>query len=150
MKKTLIFGLLTLACLAATVVLWFVLRDSQPEYEEVQAIVVSAESEKQYLGKGNTLTLHHVICRYNGALYELKNAHDTWSYPEGRPVTVFLSGGKLYANIEGVKTSSPVGIVYFAFLFGTLGLLAVTLSVFSLESKRKKALRAQMQPPPAK
>ena len=150
MKKTLILGLVTLVCLAVTVALWFAVRDSRPDYEEVRATVISAESEKQYLGNGNTLTKYHIVCRYDGKLYELQNAHDTWSYPEGRPVTAFLSGDKLYANIEGVKNGSPVGIAYFVFLFGTMGLLGITLYVFSLESKRKKALRGQGQVPPAK
>lgn len=143
MKRTLIFGLLTVVCLAVTVVLGFALRDSQPEYEKVSALVLSANQEKQYLGYGHTLTKYNIRCRYDGVIYDLQNAHDTYSYTAGRTTPAYLAGGKLYANIEGVKNGSPVGILYFVFLFGAMGMGGVTLGMYSLESKRRKERNAK-------
>ena len=44
-------------------------------------------------------------------------------YVPERTVKVYLYNGKLYANIEGVKTSSPVATLYFVFLFATFGMV---------------------------
>ena len=59
-------------------------------------------------------------------------------YPEGKTVTAYLANDKLYANEEGVKTATPVAIVYFVCLFGSFGLLMAAAMVTSKNAQNKR------------
>lgn len=122
--KAIILTLATLACLAATVALWFAMNSAQLDYEEVEAIVNSSETVTHRNKNGSgTYNTYEVTVNYQDKIYQLHNCHDSYSYVPERKVKVYLSNGKLYANIEGVKTSSPVATVYFIFLFATFGMI---------------------------
>ena len=54
-------------------------------------------------------------------------------------VTASLSDGKLYANVEGITSSTPVAKVYFVFLGGSFVLLMVAATYSSKYSQQKKA-----------
>ena len=58
-------------------------------------------------------------------------------YYKGKSVTALLSNDKLYAKVEGIKSTSPVAIVYFVFLFGTFGMIMLSATYMS-KSKAKK------------
>jgi len=127
MKKIkIIMALVTVASLIITVVLWNAMNHVDVDYEEVTVTVVSAEKVTHNIRvKGVTNTRFNenaVSVLYQGEIYELKNCHDTYSYREGKSVTAYLANGKMYANIEGIKTSTPVAILYYVFLFATFGM----------------------------
>jgi len=81
---------------------------------------------------------------FEGKEYELRNVHSAASYYKGQKVKAYLSNDKLYANVEGVKTSTPIATIYFIFLFGSFGMLFVAamytgkLSQKKLEDKKEK------------
>lgn len=119
-----------LLCIAATVGLRIATDRASTTYDEVEVTVVSSEA-KQKKVLGSRQTVYEVIVRYEGENYELKNTHGAYSYTPGRDATVFLYDGKLYANVEGVKSSTPLGIGYFVFLFASFGMAIVTAIVVS-------------------
>lgn len=135
-KKAAISVIITVFCIAATVFLWNAVNRSQPEYTEVQAIVLSSESgTRKVLGKRQVYYEVHVL--YEGQEYELLNVHSSSAFGEGRTVTVYLSDGKLYANVEGVKTATPLAIVYFIFLFGSFGMVILSATLISKAAKKE-------------
>ncbi len=124
MKKIIILWVAFVVCLVATIGLWFAMNSSNPEFEEVKATVVSAETTKVVNRKtGSSTTFYDVKVEYEGKTYDLGNAHSVYEYPKGKVVKAYLSNGKLYANEEGVKTATPIATVYYIFLFGTFGML---------------------------
>lgn len=133
-KKTVILMIATVLCIIATVILHGVVDNSDVEYEEVEVKVISSETVyKKILGKRQMQ--YEVFVSYYGKEYELKNTHSSAPYIPGRTVTAYLSNEKLYANIEGVKTSTPVAFLYFACLIASFGMLIMTLSSFGSKKK---------------
>ena len=146
MKKKIlaVWGVFAL-CVAITVGLWFAMNKVELKYEEVQATVISSETKRLKNKKnGNTYDFYEVKVEYKGKEYELGNVHSAASYYKGKKVKAFLSNEKLYANIEGVKTSTPIATIYFIFLFGSFGMLFLAamytskLSQKKLEDKKKE------------
>lgn len=138
-KKIILVWVALVACIVATVVLWFAMNGSDPEFEEVKATVISSETEQIVNRKtGSRTTIYKVKVRYEGEEYDLKNAHGTSMYPEGKVVTAYLANGKLYANEEGVKTSTPLATVYFIFLFGSFAMLFVAPTYTAKWRKQEK------------
>lgn len=123
-------AIVMLLCIIATVGLRIAVDHASTDYREVQVTVVSSET-KQVKVMGQRQTVYEVIVRYEGQRHELKNVHGTAAYRPGGEVTAFLSGGELYANIEGVKTSTPLAMVYFGFLFASFAMVIVTVTLFS-------------------
>ena len=107
-------------------------------YEEVTAIVTDTYS-KAIVNKntGSRTTFYEVKVKYEGKEYELQNVHGLSGYSKGKSVKALLSNEKLYANVEGIKSTSPVAIVYFIFLFGTFGMLILS-SMYTSKMKAKK------------
>lgn len=111
------------------------------EYTKVEAEVVSSETVKKTVkSKYSTsnITEYDIVVRYEGKDYDLKNAHNSYSYREGSMVTVYMANGKMYANEEGIRTSSPMGIAYFVGLIGSFILFIVTLCVWGQVAQNKK------------
>ncbi len=138
-NKVLISWIVFALCVVLAVVFWFLLRDYNPEYEEVQVKVLSTSTKQVKNRKtGSTYNFYEVKVEYNGEEYDLGNAHSVSQYPRGKTVKAYLAKGKLYANVEGVKTSSPIGIVYYVFLIGSFVMLIVAATVTSNRAKEKK------------
>jgi len=66
-------------------------------------------------------------------------------YSEGRTVTAYLAHGKLYANVEGVKTSTPIATVYFIFLFGSFAMLFVAPTYTAKLRKQAKEANVKVK-----
>lgn len=137
-NKVIIMWVITAICLILTIVFWFLMNKSEVEYEEVMATVIST-STKEVVNKKtkNRTTFYEVKVNYEGKEYELQNVHGLSGYYEGKNVKALLSNGKLYANEEGIKSTSPIAIVYFVFLFGTFGMLMLS-SMYMSKMKTKK------------
>lgn len=140
-NKVAIMWIITIICLIMTVVFWFLMNKVEVEYEEVTAVVTNTSSRDVVNKKtGNRTTFYEVMVKYEGEEYELQNVHSLAGYTEGRSVKALLSNGKLYANVEGIKSTSPVAIVYFVFLFGTFGMLIASSTYMSkVKAKKKEA-----------
>ena len=137
-NKVAIMWMITGVCLVLTVVFWFLMNNVEVHYEEVTAIVTDTSS-RTVVNKetGSRTTFYEVKVKYEGEEYELQNVHGLSGYSEGRSVKALLSNGKLYANVEGIKSTSPVAIIYFVFLFGTFGML-IASSTYMSKAKAKK------------
>jgi len=107
------------------------------KYEEVTATVTNT-STKEVVNKktNNRTTFYEVKVKYKGQEYVLQNVHGLAGYYKGKSVKALLANNKLYANVEGIKSTSPVAIVYFIFLFGTFGMLMLSATYMS-KSKEK-------------
>lgn len=138
MKKVWLCGTLTVLCIIAAVFLRKYMDDADLDYSKVQVRVISSETTRRRVRtKYSTSyqTVYDVKVSYQGEEHELKNCHDSYSYRKGQDVTAYLYNGKLYANEEGVRSASVVGIAYFVALFASIGLFVLT---FVLLSKAKK------------
>lgn len=127
-KMVILMGVGFVVCLVLTIVFRIRMDNQNLEYEEVQVQVVSTDTETirvrgQY--SNSTTTRYIVKVWYEGKTYELGNVYGLAGYSEGRTVKAYLSNGKLYANVEGVNTSTPTAYAYFGFLFASFILFFV-------------------------
>ena len=117
-NKVAIMWIITVVCLILTVVFWFLMNKVEVDYEEVTAIVTDTSSKTVVNKKtGSRTTFYEVKVKYEGKEYELQNVHGLAGYSEGKNVKALLSNGKLYANVEGIKSTSPVAIIYFIYFW---------------------------------
>lgn len=137
-KKPMILSILTVLCVIVTVFLWFAMNNQELEYEEVKATVVSSKSGYRTIA-GSRQIYYEVKVEYEGETYDLKNVHGSAAYMPGRDVTAYAANGNLYANVEGVNTSTPVAITYFVFLFGSIIMFAITVTTISKSRQKNKA-----------
>lgn len=147
MKRNIIILWIVFAvCVITTVVLWFVVNNDNVEYEEVKVTVVSATTEQIRNRKtGSTTTFYKVKVRYNGETYDLENPHNVYMYPEGKSVTAYLANNRLFANVEGVQTSTPIATVYFIFLFGSFIMLFVASMYTSKVCQKNKETSEEIE-----
>ena len=137
-KKVIVLWSIFVICVVGAVTFRFLLNQSEPEYKEVQVKVISATTKQVKNRKnGSTYNFYDVKVEYEGKTYDLKNAHSTSQYTRGRQVKAYLAGGKIFADIDGVKTSTPVGKIYFVFLFGSIIMLFVA-SVYTSKLSKKE------------
>lgn len=137
-NKVAIMWIITVICLILTIVFWFLTNKAEVNYEEVTAIVTDTSSTEVVNKKtGSKTVFYEVKVEYEGKEYDLQNVHSLVGYSKGSSVKALLSDGKLYANVEGIKSTSPVAIIYFVFLFGTFGML-IASSTYMSKMKAKK------------
>lgn len=109
-------------CLIGMLILRVAMELQKLDYREVQVQVVSAETKHvRHRRTRNTHTYQEVKVAYEGKVQKLRNTYTTSLYTPGRDVKAYLSNGRLYANIEGVSTSTPIAKLYFVCLFGSFG-----------------------------
>ena len=138
-NKVAIMWLLTVVCFILTIIFWFLMNKAEIHYEEVTAVVTNTSSREVVNKKtGSRTTFYEVKVKYEGKEYELKNVHGLSGYYKGKSVKALLSNGKLYANVEGIRSTTPVAIVYFIFLFGTFGMLILS-STYMSKARKKEA-----------
>lgn len=121
-------------CISATVGLRIASDNAVIPYEEVNVTVVHSEVKRKKMLKSWQM-VYDIVVEYQGQDYQLKNAHNTSSFPLGKEVTVFLVGDKMYANIEGIKSGTPLQTAYIVFLYISLIMLVVALAVV-LQARR--------------
>lgn len=140
MKKVAVCAVIMVLCIIATVLLRKPMDNAELNYTEVKVRVVSSETHQKTIRTQSSTsyqTTYEVTVLYNGKEYDLKNVHDSYSYREGKDVTAYLSNGKLYANIEGVRNASPAGIAYSAALLGSFGMFIVTMLMLARTGQKK-------------
>lgn len=140
MKKVCACLVLMVLCIIAAVLLRKPMDEAEADYTVVKARVVSSEEKTKRVKSGGTssnITTYEVIVRYDGQEYELKNAHNAYSYRTGAETEAYLYNGKLYANIEGVKSATPAGKAYFAALIGAFGSFILSMLFLAKSGKKK-------------
>lgn len=143
-NKVSIMWIITATCFVLTIVFWFLMNNTKIEYKEVVAIVTNTSTREVINKKTNNRTLfYEVKVEYEGKEYELQNVHGLAGYYKGKSVRAFLSNDKLYANEEGIKSTSPIAIVYFIFLFGTFGMIMASATCMSKEKAKKKEIKME-------
>lgn len=96
-------------------------------YSKVQVQVESCESNNSLFWRSNA---PKVIVEYDGEDYELQNVQQgSWFYNDGKLIDAYAANGKMYANVEGIRTTSVLGIIYFVFVFGLTFLLGALVMV---------------------
>ncbi len=135
MKKVYACGIVTVICIVATVLLRIPMNNAELDYTEVSVEVVSSETKETTVRRGFTRS---TATTYKGQNYELENAHNSYSYRVGATVTAYLSGGKMYANVEGVRTATPAAYAYFTALFASFIMIFVTAVIWSGVSQKKR------------
>lgn len=141
MKKVWACGIITIICIVATVLLRGPMSNVEVDYTEVKVQVVSSETKETTIKTGasrSTITRYDIVVSYMGKDYDLKNAHDSYSYREGSTVTAYLSNGRMYANVEGVQNATPIATAYFAALIGSFVMFLVTMCLWSSVAQKKK------------
>ena len=139
-NKVTLMWIITGVCAILTVVFWFLMNKAEVKYEEV-TVVVTAMSTREVVNKNtqNRTTFYEVKVEYEGKEYDLQNAHGLAGYYKGKSVKALLSNDKLYANVEGIRSTSPIAIVYFVFLFGTFGMVMASATYMSKVKNNKAA-----------
>lgn len=136
MKKSyIVMIVVTIISIVLAIVLRVLMDHIDIQYEEVKATVISAESQIK-VSRKYTYTDYNVKVAYEGDTYELKNVTNTYSYMKGKVITAYLSNGELYANIAGVRGSTPVATAYFVFVFISLALIIATPAYIITSKKR--------------
>ena len=141
MKKVWICGIIMVICIVAAVLLRGPMDNADIDYTEVKVQVVSSETKETDIKVGNsnsTMTTYDIVVSYQGQNYDLKNAHDSYSYRKGATVTAYLSNGKMYANVEGVQTSTPVATAYFVALIGSFVMFFITICLWANAAQQKR------------
>lgn len=138
-KKANLLWCAFVVCLIATVVMWFVVDAQEIEYEEVEVRVLDAVTKQvRNRSTGTHTDFYEVTVEYNGETYELENVYNTYQYPQGATVQAYLANnGRLFANLEGVSSTTPLATVYFVCLFGSLGLLFMA-AIYSGKAKQER------------
>ena len=136
MKKSyIVMIVVTIISIVLPIVLRVLMDHIDIQYEEVKATVISAESQIK-VSRKYTYTDYNVKVAYEGDTYELKDVTNTYSYMKGKVITAYLSNGELYANIAGVRGSTPVATAYFVFVFISLALIIATPTYIITSKKR--------------
>lgn len=145
-NKVLIFWIVFVVCLCGTIGLWFAMNNQDLEYEEVEVTVLSAKTEQVRNRKtGGTTNFYKIEVRYNGKTYDLENAHNTYMYPEGKTVKAYFANDRIFADTDGVKTSTSVSTIYFIFLFGSFIMLFVAATYSGKLAQEKKAGKEEIK-----
>ena len=141
MKKVSVCGIITVICIVAAILLRKPMADAKLDYTEVSVEVVSSQTKETTVRSGNTrskMTTYEVVVRYMGKEYELKNAHNSYSYRQGATVTAYLAGDKLYANVEGVRNATPAAYAYFTALIASFAMFFVTICLWADAAQKKR------------
>lgn len=137
-KKSKLIWCVFAVCLIGMIILRIVMELQNVKYQEVQATVVSAQTRHiQNRRTHSTYDIYEVKVNYQGKVQELGNAFKSSQYSSGQKVKAYLSNGKLYANLDGVKTSTPVAKCYFACLYGSVIFLILGF-VYMEKAKREE------------
>ena len=144
-KLSIVSSVLLAVFFVLAVTFFFISRNQHISYSTVQAEVYSVHS-KAPLSKNDT---NKVTVIYDGKTYNLINVKDseisryTSHYLLKTPANVYLTGGKMYSNVEGIRGHSVLGNIYFICLFGTMGLImtiAVLIGCVVEAKKREKGI----------
>ena len=140
-KKFSIVSAILLAVFFLMTVVFYVLSHNQLlSYKVVQVNVISVDIENPL----NKIDKDKVVVEYNGKNYEVENlmTNETLKYhtylSSQKPADAYFANGRIFANIDGIRSTSMIGMIYFVFLFGTLILILTTAVLIGCVVEAKK------------
>lgn len=141
MKKVYICLGVMVVLIVAAVFLRKAANNAELDYEKVKVRVVSSEdNSKNIRVNGSTSTIHEydIVVSYLGKEYDLKNAHNTYSYREGSEVEVYFANGKMYADEDGVRNGTVAGKAYLVAVGGAFAMFIASMLLLSKVGSKKK------------
>lgn len=139
-KLSIISGVLLVVFFVMAVAFYVLSNNQHLSYEVVEVNVISAHSANP-LSKTDS---DRVVVEYNGKNYEVENlrTNETLKYhtyiSSKNLAKAYFSNGKIYANIEGIRSTTVIGTIYFVFFFGTLILIFTTAMLVGCVIEAKK------------
>ena len=140
-KKLSIVSVILLAVFFLMTVAFYVLSHNQHlSYKVVQVNVISVDIKNPL----NKIDKDKVVVEYNGKSYEVENlmTNETLKYhtylSSQKPADAYLANGRIFANVDGIRSTSMIGMIYFVFLFGTLILIFTTAILIGCVVEAKK------------
>lgn len=141
MKKVYICLGVMVVLIVAAVFLRKAANNAELDYEKVKVRVVSSEDRSKSIRvNGSTSTIHEydIVVSYLGKEYDLKNAHNTYSYREGSEVEVYFANGKMYADEDGVRNGTVAGKAYLVAVGGAFAMFIASMLLLSKVGSKKK------------
>lgn len=140
-KKLSIVSVVLLAVFFLMTVAFYVLSHNQHlSYKVVQVNVISVDIKNPL----NKIDKDKVVVEYNGKSYEVENlmTNETLKYhtylSSQKPACAYFANGRIFANVDGIRSTSMIGMIYFVFLFGTLILIFTTAILIGCIVEAKK------------
>ena len=140
-KKLSIVSVILLAVFFLMTVAFYVLSHNQHlSYKVVRVNVISVDIKNPL----NKIDKDKVVVEYNGKSYEVENlmTNETLKYhtylSSQKPADAYLANGRIFANVDGIRSTSMIGMIYFVFLFGTLILIFTTAILIGCVVEAKK------------
>lgn len=140
-KKLSIVSVILLAVFFLMTVAFYVLSHNQHlSYKVVQVNVISVDIKNPL----NKIDKDKVVVEYNGKSYEVENlmTNETLKYhtylSSQKPADAYFANGRIFANVDGIRSTSMIGMIYFVFLFGTLILIFTTAILIGCVVEAKK------------
>ena len=138
--KTTVLRWLTLVGVLLTLVMTIMaginVNQQNIDYKEVEAQIISTHKQKV-----KRIYNYNVVVEYQGKKYDLLNVRNEefsrYELYKGGFATVYLSDGKMYSNITGVKTSGNAFYIYLAALAGTIAFLILHIMFVKNSIKEK-------------
>lgn len=137
---SIVSGVLLAVFFMVAVVFYILNQNQRLSYTSVKVDVVSVHSRTP-LSKTDS---DKVVVTYNGQTYEVNHLRtdEVAKYQShmimNTPADAYLANGKLYSNVDGVRSGTVIGTVYFVFLFGTMGLIFTTAVLIGCVVEAKK------------
>ena len=140
-KKLSIVSVILLAVFFLMTVVFYVLSHNQHlSYKVVRVNVISVDIKNPL----NKIDKDKVVVEYNGKSYEVENlmTNETLKYhtylSSQKPADAYFANGRIFANDDGIRSTSMIGMIYFVFLFGTIILIFTTAVLIGCVVEAKK------------
>ena len=131
-KKFSIVSAILLAVFFLMTVVFYVLSHNQLlSYKVVQVNVISVDIENPL----NKIDKDKVVVEYNGKNYEVENlmTNETLKYhtylSSQKPADAYFANGRIFANIDGIRSTSMIGIMQKFLIFFIQSFLYFTATV---------------------
>ncbi|MBE5922904.1 MAG: hypothetical protein E7271_00360 [Lachnospiraceae bacterium] len=144
-KLSIVSGILLAVFLLMAVVFYVLSYNQHLSYKVVQVNVISVDIANPL----SKIDKDKVVVEYNGKNYEVENlmTNETLKYHtylnSQKPADAYFANGRIFANVDGIRTTTVIGMIYFVFLFGTLILIfttAILIGCVVEANKREKGI----------
>lgn len=138
-KISRVFVILFTICIIGTIITYIMVKNQKITYEEVECVVTKVEQKRNFWNKVNKKR-YVITVSYSGREYELENTYHSQSsmYGVGVEISAYIKNDKLYANKAGVKTSTIIAKIYFAFLFSSIIAFGGMITFIDKNKKQNK------------
>lgn len=144
-KYSIIMGIVFAVALVLTILSRIMADGKAFSYETVEVTVKKVEASAVNT-KGKKLRDIDVVVSYEGKEYDLKNVltGEISKYEAARaysqPVEVLFCNGKMYSNVQGIKSGAAIAKLYFVFLaMDFVAFLLMVMNIGKYNDCKKKS-----------